>query len=275
MGIVNATPDSFSDRAGPEGPGRAGRARRCGWSRTARRSSTWAASPAAPTPRRCPWRRRSRAWCRWSSGWPPGRARLGGHLARPRGARRARGRRRDDQRRERAERRPALADACAEHGAALVVTHTRAAPKMKAFPDYDDVVRDVREFLAERMAAARAARGGRGRDRARPGHRLRQDARPSRSSCCAGCPSWRALGRPLLLAVSRKDFVGALTGRPPAARDAGTLAAVGAAVRGRRDASCACTTWPARATTCACATRSRRAPTVRRARARSCGGRSV
>jgi dihydropteroate synthase len=41
-----------------------------------------------------------------------------------------------------------------------------------------------------------------------------------------------ALGRPLLLAVSRKDFVGALTGRPPAARDAGTLAAVGAAVAG-------------------------------------------
>ena len=40
------------------------------------------------------------------------------------------------------------------------------------------------------------------------------------------------LGPPLLLAVSRKDFVGALTDRPPAARDAGTLAAVGAAVDG-------------------------------------------
>jgi dihydropteroate synthase len=37
-----------------------------------------------------------------------------------------------------------------------------------------------------------------------------------------------ALGRPVLLAVSRKDFVGALTGRPPAERLAGTLAAVGA-----------------------------------------------
>jgi dihydropteroate synthase len=38
-----------------------------------------------------------------------------------------------------------------------------------------------------------------------------------------------ALRRPLLLAVSRKDFVGALTERSPAARDPGTLAAVGAA----------------------------------------------
>jgi dihydropteroate synthase len=34
-----------------------------------------------------------------------------------------------------------------------------------------------------------------------------------------------ALGRPLLLAVSRKYFLGAITGRPPAERLAGTLAA--------------------------------------------------
>jgi dihydropteroate synthase len=43
-----------------------------------------------------------------------------------------------------------------------------------------------------------------------------------------------ALGRPILLALSRKDFVGALTGRPPAGRDAGTLGAV-AALRGVPD----------------------------------------
>ena len=39
------------------------------------------------------------------------------------------------------------------------------------------------------------------------------------------------LGRPLLLAVSRKDFIGAITGRPPRERLAGTLAAVGFGVR--------------------------------------------
>ena len=48
-------------------------------------------------------------------------------------------------------------------------------------------------------------------------------------------PELRELGRPLLLAVSRKDFVGALTGRRPAARDAGTLAAVGRGRRRRRE----------------------------------------
>ena len=49
---------------------------------------------------------------------------------------------------------PELADACAEAGAALVVTHTRAGPKVKAFPDYDDVVADVIELLRERAALA-------------------------------------------------------------------------------------------------------------------------
>ena len=40
----------------------------------------------------------------------------------------------------------------------------------------------------------------------------------------------RSLGHPVLLAVSRKDFVGAITDRPPAERLAGTLAAVGEGV---------------------------------------------
>ena len=40
-----------------------------------------------------------------------------------------------------------------------------------------------------------------------------------------------ALGRPLLLAVSRKDFIGAITGRPPRERLPGTLAAIGHGVR--------------------------------------------
>ena len=49
---------------------------------------------------------------------------------------------------------------------------------------------------------------------------------PSRSSCLRRLPELDDLGRPLLLAISRKDFVGALTGRPPRDRGAGTLGAV-------------------------------------------------
>src|SRR3954449_4063444 len=51
---------------------------------------------------------------------------------------------------------PGLADACAEAGAALVVMHTRADPKVKEFPDYDDVAADVVEFVRERVDLARA-----------------------------------------------------------------------------------------------------------------------
>ena len=71
---------------------------------------------------------------------------------------------------------PALAEACAASGAGLVITHTRAAPKTKAFPHYDDVVADVCAFLDERMDAARAAGVDEDCDGARPRDRPREDA---------------------------------------------------------------------------------------------------
>jgi len=124
-----------------------------------------------------------------------------------------------------------VASACADTGAALVITHTRAAPKTKAFPEYDDVVSDVRGFLDERMRAAEALGVTPDQIVLDPGIDLAKT--PAESiELLRRLREFAPLGRPLLLAVSRKDFVGALTERPPAARDAGTLAAVGAAVRG-------------------------------------------
>jgi dihydropteroate synthase len=124
-----------------------------------------------------------------------------------------------------------VAAACAEAGAALVITHTSTPPKTKAFPRYDDVVTSVRAFLHDRMAAARAA----GLDDEQivldPGIDLAKS--PAESiDVIRRLPELTELGRPLLLGVSRKDFIGAVTERPPSARDAGTLAAVGAAVDG-------------------------------------------
>jgi dihydropteroate synthase len=122
-----------------------------------------------------------------------------------------------------------LAAACAESGAALVITHTQAPPKTKLFPHYDDVVASVRDFLAERMAAARALGVAEDRIVLDPGVDIAKTPADS-VDLLRRLPELAVLGRPLLLAVSRKDFVGALTERPPAQRDAGTLAAVGAAV---------------------------------------------
>jgi dihydropteroate synthase len=124
-----------------------------------------------------------------------------------------------------------VAEACAACGAALVITHTLAAPKTKEFPRYGDVVADVCAFLDERMAVARSAGVEEEAIVLDPGMDLAKT--PAESiELLRRLPELAELGRPLLLAVSRKDFVGALTERPPAGRDAGTLAAVGAAVSG-------------------------------------------
>jgi dihydropteroate synthase len=126
---------------------------------------------------------------------------------------------------------PAIADACARAGAALVVVHTRAEPKTKAFPAYDDVLVDVRAFLAERLALAE--RRGVARDAlvVDPGPDLAKT--PAETvRVLRDLAVLRGLGRPVLLAASRKDFVGAVTGRRPSARLAGTLAAIEAGLAG-------------------------------------------
>lgn len=122
---------------------------------------------------------------------------------------------------------PGLADVCADTGAALVVMHTRAAPKQKLLDASLDgrVLDDVKTFLQERIDLAL--------ERGVAFEQLMVDPGPDFGKTPAqtvevlrGIHELHALGRPLLLAVSRKDFVGALTGRPPRERLAGTLAAV-------------------------------------------------
>ena len=146
-----------------------------------------------------------------------------------------------------------LAVECAEAGAALVITHTRARPKEKVFPHYEDVVADVVELLrsASGWRARTAWPGSRScSTRDRPG----QDARRV-GGAAARLDRLAALGRPLLVAVSRKDFIGVLTERPPAARTRARCR------RGRgappRRADPAGARRGGRATTCACTRRSR------------------
>jgi dihydropteroate synthase len=122
---------------------------------------------------------------------------------------------------------PAVADICAEAGAALVITHTSVPPKQKGFPGYRDVLADVRGLLADRAAEARSRGVGEDQLVLDPGIDLGKT--PAETvAVLRGMGSLRSLGRPLLLAVSRKDFVGALTGRSPRERLGGTLAAVDA-----------------------------------------------
>jgi dihydropteroate synthase len=122
---------------------------------------------------------------------------------------------------------PELADVCAQTGAALIVMHTRAAPKQRLQdPDlYGDVVAEVMGFLGERLELARS--------RGVADEQLIVDPGPDFAKTPAqtiellrGAARLHEFGRPVLLAVSRKDFVGALTERPPRDRGPGTLAAL-------------------------------------------------
>lgn len=122
---------------------------------------------------------------------------------------------------------PALADVCAQTGAALVLMHTRAAPKQKLLdPSLDGrVVADVVAFLTERMELARTRGVGDEQLILDPGPDFGKTPAQTVESLRA-LDAVHALGRPVLLALSRKDFIGAITGRPPRERLAGTLAAL-------------------------------------------------
>jgi len=108
---------------------------------------------------------------------------------------------------------PGLADVCAARGAGLVVMHTRAAPKHKLLDHSLDgrIVEDLELFLRERIELAL----GRGM----ASEQLMLDPGPDFGKTPAqtvealrALERLHAFGRPLLLAVSRKDFVGAITG---------------------------------------------------------------
>jgi dihydropteroate synthase len=118
-----------------------------------------------------------------------------------------------------------LAAVAAAHGAGLVVMHTRAAPKEERFPGYEDPLADIIEFLEERIAAARNRGLGREQLIVDPGLDFAKTPQES-IEVLRRLPELGRLDLPILLAVSRKYFIGMLTGRPPTDRLAGTLAAV-------------------------------------------------
>jgi dihydropteroate synthase len=126
---------------------------------------------------------------------------------------------------------PEMARVVAEAGCGVVLMHMKGTPKdMQADPRYEDVVSEVREFLAERLRWAEQQ--GISRDRVvldpgfgfgkRPEHNL---------ALVRNLRVFRELGCPVLLGPSRKSTIGVvLGGLPPADRVEGTAAVVALAV---------------------------------------------
>ena len=125
---------------------------------------------------------------------------------------------------------PEMARVVAESGLPVVLMHMRGTPgDMRARATYLDLVGEVRAELAAAMARAEAAGVARERIVLDPGIGFAKTAGQS-VEILARLPELLSLGRPLLVGPSRKSFIGALTGAPPEERLPGTLAAVAAAV---------------------------------------------
>lgn len=120
---------------------------------------------------------------------------------------------------------PDMAAVAADSGAALVLMHTRAAPKSASFPGYEDPLADVHAVLERLMQRASAAGVAEDQLILDPGLDFAKTPQES-IEVLRRLPELKSLRRPLLLAVSRKYFLGMLTGRRPLDRLAGTLAAL-------------------------------------------------
>lgn len=120
---------------------------------------------------------------------------------------------------------PGILQLAAESGAGLVLMHMKGTPKtMQIAPSYDDVVAEVRNFLAERIEAAQAAGVPRESIVVDPGigfgknleHNLR---------LLSHLDDLAGLGRPVLVGISRKSFIGKILNLEPQDRLEGTIAA--------------------------------------------------
>jgi dihydropteroate synthase len=119
---------------------------------------------------------------------------------------------------------PEMAALVADRGAGVVLMHMAGEPRtMQENPEYDDVVAEVRDFLAARLAAAVAAGIEESRIWLDPGIGFGKTDRHN-FELLRGLGELAALGRPLVVGTSRKSFIGRSDGSAADERLGGTIA---------------------------------------------------
>jgi len=121
---------------------------------------------------------------------------------------------------------PGMAALVAERGARCCLMHMLGEPRtMQDDPRYDDVVSEVKAFLAERLAFATAEGVPEDRIELDPGIGFGKTVEHN-LELLRRLGELTDLGRPIVVGTSRKGFIGRLTGRTtPADRVHGTVAA--------------------------------------------------
>ncbi len=125
----------------------------------------------------------------------------------------------------------AMARVVAESGAPVVLMHMRGTPAtMQQDTCYAGLIEDLTAFFHERLAAAVAAGIAEDKIIIDPGIGFAKSVDRDNFTILNSLHAFAALGRPVLVGPSRKAFIGRVTGRDAAQRDAGTAAAVAVAV---------------------------------------------
>jgi len=120
---------------------------------------------------------------------------------------------------------PEIGELCAERGATLVLMHMQGDPRtMQEEPRYDDVVDDVKAFLVERIEVATASGVAEERIWVDPGIGFGKDLEHN-FELLRRLGELGTLGRPLVIGASRKSFIGKIDGSSVDDRLGGTIAA--------------------------------------------------
>lgn len=119
---------------------------------------------------------------------------------------------------------PEMAALCADREATVILMHMAGSPRtMRDAPAYGDVVDEVKAFLAERVEAALAAGIDESRIWLDPGIGFGKTAAHNHE-LLRRLGELRELGRPLVIGTSRKSFLGAADGSGTSDRLGGTIA---------------------------------------------------
>jgi dihydropteroate synthase len=125
---------------------------------------------------------------------------------------------------------PGMFELASRRGAAVVLMHMRGMPRtMQVDTRYDDVVAEVKAHLLERAAAAEAAGVDREAIFIDPGIGFGKGIEGN-LDLLRGLPSLAGAGYPLVVGTSRKSFLGAIAGAPVDQRLGATLASLVAAL---------------------------------------------
>lgn len=120
---------------------------------------------------------------------------------------------------------PAMVDVAREYGAGVVLMHMRGDPAtMQQHPQYGDVVAEVGAYLLARVTALKAAGLKADTMALDPGIGFGKTVEHN-LALIAGLQAMAALGHPVVMGLSRKSFISKITGRDVAHRLAGSLAA--------------------------------------------------